>query len=307
MNFAHLHIVLNHIPSLGTVVAVGLFILSLVQKNDNLKKLSLELLVIMALLTIPTYMSGNASQRIIQDRTEIPKSLIEMHQNSAMVTLFLMSVTGTLAWLGLWQIRRYSRPVFWNTSAILIFSVLAAVFILRTANMGGDISHPEIRAAGTAPLDENVGWRESIESYTNDHAWVWPASETVHYLGMAVLFGVSLLLNLRILGMMKGISFVALHRLLPLGIFGFVLCVISGMVFFMSNPSLYFTNPGFTAKIALLLPAALGVIYFTVFDKTWELGKDQDASLSAKLVAVSTLSSIVGVMYFGRMLPFISH
>ena len=60
MNLAHLHIVLNHIPSLGMALGVVLYIWSLYKKNDQLKKVSLPVMVVVALLALPTYLSGNA-------------------------------------------------------------------------------------------------------------------------------------------------------------------------------------------------------------------------------------------------------
>jgi hypothetical protein len=306
MNLAHVHIVINHVPSLGTAVAVCLLVLALVQKNEGLKRVSFQVLVAMALMALPTYMTGNAAQGILDTKSDVTKGLIEAHQNAAIGTLILMTITGTFAWFGLWQFRRFSRPGFGTTSAVLLFSLLTAAAILRTANMGGDINHVEIRVAGTEALPV-TGWQEAVAKFSNDHSWVWPASETVHFIGMALLFGVALLVNLRMLGMMKSIPFSAVHRLLPLGIFGFVINVISGMVFFMANPPLYWLNPGFEAKIALLLLAGIGVVYFTLFDKPWAVGPEQDAPLSAKIVAASTMSLLLGVMYFGRILPFVSH
>lgn len=38
MNLAHLHLLLNHFPIIGTIVAFGLFITSFVGKNDDLKR-----------------------------------------------------------------------------------------------------------------------------------------------------------------------------------------------------------------------------------------------------------------------------
>src|SRR5262245_15606265 len=140
MNFAHLHIVLNHVPSIGMVVGLGLFIFSLVEKRDHLQKLSLEVLVSMALVALPTYLSGNAAQLVIRNRSEIPRGLIEAHQNSAMVTLVLLTITGTFAWFGLWQFRRFSRPGYWNSLAVLAFSIVTAGFILRTATKIGRAS-----------------------------------------------------------------------------------------------------------------------------------------------------------------------
>ena len=305
MNFAHLHIVLNHVPSIGMVVGVVLFIASLVKKIDQLKKFSLEVFVVMALVALPTYMSGNAAQQILRNRSEIPKGLIEAHQNSAMVTLIFLTITATFAWFGLWQFRRFSSPGSWNSTAVLIFSIVTAGFILRTANMGGDISHPEIRSGEGVTVSEDIGWRKPVERFSNDQSWVWPACETIHFIGMSLLFGVTLLLFLRMMGMMKSIPFAALHRLLPLGILGFVLNVISGMIFFISSPGMYVNNPGFSAKIVFLLLAGFCVIYFTVFDKAWAVGPDKDAPLTAKIIAVGFMTSLLGVMYFGRMLPFL--
>ena len=41
MNFAHLHLLLNHFPIIGTIVGLGLFLLSLVGKNEDLRRSSL--------------------------------------------------------------------------------------------------------------------------------------------------------------------------------------------------------------------------------------------------------------------------
>jgi len=306
MNFAHLHIVLNHIPSIGTAVGAALFIASIAQKSDRLKKLSLQILVVMALAVLPTYVSGNAAQRLIRSRTEIPQGLIEVHQNSAMATLALMVITGTFAWFGLWQFRRFSRPAFGNSAGVLVFSVLTAAAILRTANLGGDISHPEIRA-GDVSISESVGWRMPVERFSNEKSWVWPASETIHFIGMPMLFGVVLLLTLRMLGMMKSIPYAALHRLLPLAVLGFVMNVISGMVFFIASPGMYYTNTGFALKVMFILLAGVCVLYFTMFDEPWAIGPDKEAPFKVKVIAVCTLSFLLGVMYFGRMLPFMRH
>ena len=307
MNFAHLHIVLNHVPSIGTTLGVILLIASFYKKSDRLMKLSLEILVVMALAVLPTYVSGNAAQQILRNRADIPKGLIEAHQNSAMLTLLLTVITGTLAWFALWEFRRFARPGSGLATATLVFSILTAALILRTANLGGDISHPEIRAPGAASISEKIGWRAPIELFTNQQSWVWPTSETIHFLGMALLFGVILLQTLRILGMMKSIPYRALHRLLPLAVLGFVLNAITGMWFFISSPGMYVTNPGFALKIGFVMMAGISMIYFTVFEEPWAVAPDKDAPLMSKIVAVCALTGVLGVMYFGRMLPFLRY
>jgi uncharacterized membrane protein len=303
MNLAHLHIVLNHIPSIGTVVGIVLFSLALYTKNDRLQKLSLQVLLLMALAVLPTYLSGNAAQSTLRGRPEVPQGLIEMHQNSAMITLGLVTVLGTLAWFGLWQFRRFSRPGSVNSATVLVFGLLTAAFILRTAAMGGEISHPEIR--GPQPIAAETGWREQVALFANSESWVWPACETLHFIGMPLLFGVVLIVNLRMLGLMKSISYAALHRLLPLGALGFVMNVVSGMIFFMASPDMYILNSGFSLKIIFLILAGVNVIYFTVFEEPWNIGPEKTAPLRTKFIAGLTTVSVLGVMYFGRMLPFL--
>jgi uncharacterized membrane protein len=303
MNLAHLHIVLNHVPSIGMLVGLGLFVLSLLQKSDQLKKISLQVLLAMAFAVLPTYMSGNAAQDILRERPEVPQGLIEEHQNSALFALILTIITGTFAWFGLWQFKRFHRPGSGNSAGVLVFSAITAAIILRTANLGGDISHPEIRV-GEVTVTEDVGWRILVERFSSEHAWVWPTCETIHFLGMAILFGVTLLLTLRMFGVMKSIPFQAIHRILPLGILGFVMNVVSGMIFFVSSPGMYLGNTSFGAKIVLILLAAACVIYFTTSERPWKLGPDKQAPLLAKIVAAGYMASLLGVMYFGRILPF---
>src|SRR3954468_6694012 len=116
MNLAHVHIVINHIPSLGMVVAACLLVFSLLRKNDNLKKVSFQLLVAMSLMALPTFMSGSAAEAMLRNSTDATKGLIQEHENATIWTLPLISITGTFAWFGLWQYRRFSRPGIGNTA-----------------------------------------------------------------------------------------------------------------------------------------------------------------------------------------------
>ncbi len=107
------------------------------------------------------------------------------------------------------------------------------------------------------------------------------------------------------LGMMKSIPFTALHRLLPWGVLGFGINLITGMFFFVAASDQYTTNTVFQWKIVLMMLAGLNVLYFTIFDEPWELGAGDDAPLTAKVVAASAFVLVIGVIFCGRMLPFL--
>jgi hypothetical protein len=304
MNLAHIHIVLNHLPTLGILAGLGLLAWALVTRNPTVERNSLVLLLVCGLLIVPTYLTGNAADGSIRSRDDIPRTLVEAHQDSAMLTLAFMTLTGTFAWLGLWQFRRFSRQTGWNAAAVMILTILTSGLILRTAGMGGEISHPEVRADG--PIAEITGWRPAIEAMVSDYPWFWPAAETLHFIGMTLVFGVALAVSLRMLGVMKNVSFAALHRILPLGILGFVINLITGMLFFMAYPGLYYANWGFQVKIVAIVLAGANVIYFTTFDAPWDVDRNGRVPFAPKAMAVSVMVMILAVMYFGRMIPFFS-
>ena len=62
MNLPHVHLLLNHFPIIGTIIALALFLFALIGKSDDLKRASLVIFAGIALLSIPTYMSGNGAE-----------------------------------------------------------------------------------------------------------------------------------------------------------------------------------------------------------------------------------------------------
>src|SRR6266705_3727870 len=146
MNFAHLHLLLNHFPIIGTMVGLGLFLLSLVGKNEDLRRASLIIFAAMALLAIPAFFSGTGAQSAIKKLPGVSEALIERHQGAAMLALLFMETTGALALTGLWKLHGTSRQARWNwnMSAVLFFSIVTVGLMARVGNTGGDIRHPEI-------------------------------------------------------------------------------------------------------------------------------------------------------------------
>jgi len=146
-----------------------------------------------------------------------------------------------------------------------------------------------------------------VGSFVTDTRWMWPTCETLHFIGLSLLMGVAFLVDLRVLGVVKGVSFASLHRLLPWAALGFGVNVITGMLFFVGIPGQYIHNTTFYWKMALVMLAGLNAVYFTLLEEPWELGPKEDAPLTAKIAAASAMLLWVGVMYCGSMLPFLGN
>jgi hypothetical protein len=290
------------------IAGLGVLGAAIVMKSDDVKRVSLGIFFFIALAAIPTFATGTAAQLALKDAAGVSVAMIETHESAAFVALVFMELTGALAWLGLWQYRRLSRLPQWTQSAVLLAAIVTFGLMAQAASIGGEIRHPEIRtgpalvesATAAPPIARVIG------SAMADLKWFWPAAEAVHFLGLCLLFGVVLVVDLRTLGFLRGLSFSALHRLLPWAVLGFGINVATGMLFFIgAPPNFYVTSPVFFWKLALILVAGVNALYFTVAEDAWTLGVGDAPQGAAKLAAASGIALWVGIIFCGQMLPFI--
>lgn len=319
LNLAHVHLLLNHLPTIGFGLGVLLYAAAYLAKDDSLKKAGLILFFLVAVLAIPTYVSGSAAESVLCPNATCPEgvsiAIIRAHEDAALVAFVLMEITGFFAWLALWQLRRSPNLAPWNWAVVLLLSLVAFGFMAAAANEGGEIRHSEIRgpseaAAAAAGGADPGGIARSIGAAVAGNTgigWLWPAAETVHFVGLCLLFAVVLVVDLRILGMAKGLSFKAVYQLLPFGMLGFILNLITGMLFFIAAPHQYIDNVEFHRKVFFIVLAGINVLYFMLVDETWRVGPDDNAPVSAKFAAGSAIFVWLAVLYYGHMLPFLGN
>ena len=313
MSLAHLHLVMNHVPTVGAVAALGLLLLGFVRRNDHLKHVGLEVLFIIAVLTLPVYVSGVAAHRELQERPEISEEAVRIHHDAALIGFTFTELAGFVAWVALWQSRRRGAPATALVAASTALLVVALAVMGRAANLGGEIRHPEIVAAGAAAPagDPDRFITSALAEVAVNSRWAWPAAEAVHFLGFSLSIGVLLAVNLRILGVMRRIPFADIHRLLPWGMLGFGANLITGMFFFVGQPGQYTANAPFYWKIIFLMIAGANFLYLTVFGKPWAESAGGsvpfDARLADKAMAILSITAWFGVLYAGRMLPFLGN
>ena len=306
MNLPHWHLLLNHVPTVGFGVGLGLFLLALAAREQPLQRESLRIVVLAALVSIPVYLTGVSAGRLIEGLEGVSAVRIRIHADAALLAFVVMELTGGLAWLALWQARRFTRARPATLAAVALLAVASFGLMARAAYIGGLIRHPEVMSAeDTAPIETAWLTNASVKALLLDTTSVWPAAETIHFIGLALSFGIVLVLNLRILGVMKSVAFADLHRLMPWGLMGVGINLVSGMLFFIAIPEQYDTNVAFQSKMLLFAVTGVNLLYFTSAEAPWTTGSGVDAPISAKAMAASTIALWAGVVFFGRMLPYI--
>ncbi|MFN3438659.1 MAG: hypothetical protein ACK41V_13255 [Acidovorax sp.] len=95
------------------------------------------------------------------------------------------------------------------------------------------------------------------------HVWAYPALEVVHIVGIALLLGNLVLLELRVFGRGAALPVKDLARLsLSVALCGFGLVAASGLLMFATQPAELLSNRVFTLKMLLLMLAGCNAAWF---------------------------------------------
>jgi hypothetical protein len=136
--------------------------------------------------------------------------------------------------------------------------------------------------------------------------WMFPTLQTVHLFGMCALVGGVAIFDMRVLGVAKGLSLSALRRLLPLSFMGFGANLLTGILFFVSNPIGYEANQAFRIKMLFVLLAGVNALWFELaFGRqvpSW--GPGVEAPRAAKTGCFVSLALWASVIIAGRLMPF---
>lgn len=137
--------------------------------------------------------------------------------------------------------------------------------------------------------------------------WLWPIMEISHFIGLSLLLGGLLVIDLRMAGHFRSFDPTVTHRLLPFVLIGFGINLLTGILFFYGDPMRYSINIGFQIKMGLVVLAGLNAVFYY-----WKVGPVMccwDANTPsppiAKFVAYTSLALWTGILLCGRLIPYV--
>lgn len=121
-----------------------------------------------------------------------------------------------------------------------------------------------------------------------------------------MIFGAVSLVDLRVLGLVKMVSFESVHRLIAIAFVGIVISALTGIMFIAGTPDQYFYNSAFHWKLIFfaILVLNLGYFYRSAFPGLTDLVAGESAPLAARVSAAVSLTALIGIMSAGRLLTF---
>jgi hypothetical protein len=147
-----------------------------------------------------------------------------------------------------------------------------------------------------------------VGAAVRESIWLFPAIETLHLLGMALLVTTIIVFDLRLLGWILPQVRVSVfsRRLLPWTWLGFLLQVVTGLLLFSSETAKVYTNPAFRLKMMLILLAGIQALlfHFTIYRRvtSWD---DSITPLAAKLSGIISILLWLAIVAAGRFIGFV--
>jgi hypothetical protein len=162
-------------------------------------------------------------------------------------------------------------------------------------------------AAGPLGALEASGLGQAMRQWL----WLYPAVETVHIVGIGLLFGSIVVLDLRLLGLSRSIPVTSLTRhVLPWTAASFLLIVPSGLMMFTAHASDFIASPVFVLKMCLIMAAGLNAALFHAIVSpsvgVWDAEdmRKLPPPPSARFSAAASLLIWVCVIACGRLLAY---
>ena len=144
MTSAYFHIVASHIPIVAVPLMLLLLFAGIKLKKNDLQEAALIGLVLIALTTIPIFLSGEEAEELVEHLPNISEELVERHESSGKVAFILVLVSGALSTVTLLfrQFRLAWAPYL--ISSTLITGVASTGVLFWTGYQGGKIEHLDV-------------------------------------------------------------------------------------------------------------------------------------------------------------------
>lgn len=142
----------------------------------------------------------------------------------------------------------------------------------------------------------------------HESLYLWPLTESLHVLTLALFAGTAAVLDLRLLGLaLRGVPVTALTtRLLPWTRVAFAMMVATGLLLLYATPLTYYHSLFFRVKMLLLVVAGVNIFWFHSRTERGIAGWDSidRPPRAARVAAIVSLLAWSGVIVCGRLVAY---
>ena len=145
MNWAYIHLYVNHFPVTGVIIGTLLLIAGMGFKNRGVIMSGLGTVVFASLTAVVAYLTGNPAEEAVKVLPDAARSLVSRHEDMAAVAMYLVIPAGLLASLSLYSILMKEKSERFLVIITLVLALLSSAVMVYTGHTGGQIRHSEFR------------------------------------------------------------------------------------------------------------------------------------------------------------------
>ena len=150
MNDAHLHMVVNHFPIIGTIFGLGILLAGIFMKQTVVKNVAYILFVVAAIFGAVSMATGEGAEEIAEKLPSVTDQIIHEHEEMAEKLALVLYALGVVSLLGLYlNFKNHTKAAAVSYIALVV-AIIGVFFGKQTGTTGGEVRHTEIRANATA-------------------------------------------------------------------------------------------------------------------------------------------------------------
>jgi hypothetical protein len=162
MNWAYVHLLINHVPVILAPIGFVVAILALITKRRSVWLYALATLTLSGLSAYPVMASGDEASHIVRRIPGVSRDAIEEHEESGDTAMWFLLAAGVVAAYAWWRMTK-QRPQEtlpgWLVGLVLLTGAAAAGTVSYASLEGGYIMHKE--AHQTPPPNQPGAINES--------------------------------------------------------------------------------------------------------------------------------------------------
>lgn len=158
---AHLHVVINHLPIIGSFLGILVLLYGFFVKSKHTKLAGYYILIISAIGALITFATGEPAEEVVENIANISERAINNHEEAAELAMVFMNLTGLSALAGViseFKFKKFKKPVLMLT---IILGLISSAAISYTGYLGGKIRHTEFDTTQNQSIPDSESKNEN--------------------------------------------------------------------------------------------------------------------------------------------------
>lgn len=160
-------------------------------------------------------------------------------------------------------------------------------------------------------METLINWlnETALNEYIMSEEWLWPSLEIVHFFGLCLLLGSSIIFDLRMIGVARSIPLKRIEIFMTLALVGFTINLMTGTLFVIGDPDRYLPNIAFRLKMLLIVIAGFNVAYYILRLRPQVMRGLEGDQLAGggRYIAALSLTLWTSIIVLGRIIPYVEY